>query len=239
MCWFYVNHLCVFIYTHIIHIYINILFEWFTPYSKYMHILYTLSPIVMKGQKRFPPISTRLSAFKERGSFHAYWLLWSWKEASAAVLQLCMDWLLVYGTMSTWERTSKHGNEEVADLYIYMTSPDITIDFNDSTGECRGELAKQTSIIDILSIIRHNWSSYIFSKQEKNSRTFWTKNTPGNAGIIPLPKQKVPGVSLRRPVAGPGGQKIVHRHLCSELGTGFFSKKNRITRGDWKYPPWN
>lgn len=63
-----------------------------------------------------------------------------------------MDWLLVYGTMSTWERTSKHGNEEVADLY--MTSPDITIDF-DSTGECRGELAKQTSIIDIL-INRHN-----------------------------------------------------------------------------------
>lgn len=103
----------VYLYTHIhtYFIYIHILHEWFTPYSKYEHILHTLSPNVMKGQKKFPPRSTRLVLLKKRVRFMHIPLLWSWKEASAAVLQLCMDWLLVYGTMSTWERTSKHGND--------------------------------------------------------------------------------------------------------------------------------
>ena len=86
----------------------------------------------------------------------------------------------------------------IADLY--MTSPDITIDFNDSTGECRGELAKQTSIIDILSIIRHNWSSSYIFETRKNKQHILNKNTPGNAGtrIIPFQNKKGTWYSLRR-----------------------------------------
>ena len=63
------SFMCIYIHTYYIYIFIFYMSDLHHIYSKYEHILYTLSPNVMKGQKKFPPRSTRLVLLKKRVRF--------------------------------------------------------------------------------------------------------------------------------------------------------------------------